>query len=146
MARVEYHPVFAEQFEKLCQEPTTYEIAGEIAALLEALEKHGHDIEGDAGDDPSHPVVTSRYQMFTLRRTPPTIYTPYATVQPVIRIPYVWFAAPQADELAVVMLMGDKTNLGNNWYPAKVSHIESSLIPNWEKANPGHTAQIRRTR
>lgn len=53
--------------------------------------------------------------MFALRRTPPTTYTPYATSPPVIRIPYVWFAdADTGEELAVVMLLGDKTDLKND--------------------------------
>ena len=37
------------------------EIPAEISALLLALERHGHGIEGYADEDPSHPIVTSRY-------------------------------------------------------------------------------------
>jgi hypothetical protein len=44
------------------------------------------------------------------------------------------------------MLMGDKSRLGNNWYPTRVNEIENRLIPAWERANPGHQARIRRTR
>jgi hypothetical protein len=44
------------------------------------------------------------------------------------------------------MLMGDKTTLGNNWYPSKVSAIEHTLVPDWERSNPNHHAQVRRTR
>jgi hypothetical protein len=84
--------------------------------------------------------------MFALRRTPPTTYTPYADAPPVIRIPYVWFLDSANEELAVVMLLGDKTALGNFWYPTRVNEIETRLIPGWESANHGHHARIRRTR
>lgn len=65
---------------------------------------------------------------------------------PIIRIAYVWFADDATrEELAVVMLMGDKTTLGNNWYPSKINAIENTLVPDWERTNPHH-AQVRRTR
>lgn len=44
------------------------------------------------------------------------------------------------------MLMGDKTDLKNHWYPTKVQHIEMTLVPNWERAHPPHHATVRRTR
>lgn len=44
------------------------------------------------------------------------------------------------------MLMGDKTALQNLWYPAKVTHIENTLVPTWERAHPSHQAIVRRTR
>lgn len=145
--RVEFHPTFVDQYERLCQDDDAAEIAGEITMLLDALEEHGHDIEGEASDDPSHPVVTSRFQMFALRRTPPTMRTPYADRPPVIRIPYVWFQDPETnEELAVVMLMGDKTTQGNHWYPKQVEAIETLLIPSWQHRHPNHRALTRRTR
>jgi hypothetical protein len=98
-------------------------------------------------DDPSHPIVISRLDLYALRRTPPTSYTPYASRPPVIRVPYVWFTDTQTgEELAVVMLMGDKADLNNDWYPAKVQLIELTLVPEWERANPSHRARVRRTR
>ena len=147
MARVEFHPVFASQYEELCSNTSLLEVAGEVTQLIDSLERYGHAVEGVATHDPSHPVVTSRLAMFALRRTPPTHYTPYAISPPVIRVPYVWFTdIAQSDELAVVMLMGDKTDLGNNWYPAKVAYIENTLAPSWEQAHPSHRAIVRRTR
>ncbi len=146
MTRIDYHPVFADQLTVLCQNPDAMETAGEISALLTALEENGHDIEGEATDDPSHPIVISRYHMFALRRTPPTIFTPYAVEPPIIRVPYVWFLDVDDQEFAVVMLMGDKTTLGSQWYPARVNEIEGRLIPDWERSNPGDHARIRRTR
>lgn len=147
MVRVEFHPEFAQQYEQLCADEANLEIAGEVTQLIDTLETYGHEIEGDATDDPSHPIVISRLSMFALRRTPPTSYTPYATDPPVIRIPYVWFIdTTTQQELAVVMLMGDKTRLQNQWYPTKVQHIETKLVPDWERANPSHRATVRRTR
>ncbi len=147
MIRVEFHPEFADTYERLCTDPDHAEIAGEVTQLIDALETYGHEIEGDATDDPSHPVVTSRLAMFALRRTPPTIYTPYATSPPLVRIPYVWFVdRPTGEELAVVMLLGDKSDLKNHWYPTKVQRIEMTLVPDWERANPSHHATVRRTR
>lgn len=144
--RVEFHAYFASQFEALCSDEEQLEVAGEVTALLDALERHGRDIEGEAPGDPSHPIVISRLRTFALRRTPPTNYTPYATTPPVIRIAYVWFTDDAAEEPAVVMLMGDKSALGNNWYPAKVNEIEHRLVPDWERSHPTHQAQVRRTR
>lgn len=138
--------MFTKQFEALCQNTEAMETAGEVTALLTALEEYGHDLEGEAADDPSHPIIISRYQMFALRRTPPTSYTPYADKPPIIRIPYVWFRDSSNQELAVVMLMGDKKKLANHWYPVRVNEIEDHLIPDWERSNPGHHAIVKRTR
>lgn len=147
VARVEFHPEFAAQYEQLCTDEDLLELAGEITQLIDALEQYGHEIEGDASEDPSHPIVISRLAMFALRRTPPTDYTPYATDPPIIRIPYVWFIdTATREDLAVVMLMGDKAELQNHWYPAKVAHIENTLVPAWERTHPTHQAIVRRTR
>jgi len=147
VAKVEFHPEFAAQYEQLCTDDDLLEIAGEVTQLIDALETYGHEIEGEAPEDPSHPIVISRLAMFALRRTPPTEHTPYATEPPVIRIPYVWFVdATTHEEVAVVMLMGDKTRLQSQWYPAKVAHIENTLVPGWERTHPTHRAIVRRTR
>ena len=120
--------MFAAQYEGLCRDDDAMEVAGEVTALITALEEHGHDIEGEQPGDASHPVVTSRYATFAMRRTPPTEYTPYADRAPVIRIPYVWFHDTERErEVAVVMLMGDKTSRGNTWYPDKVARIEHRM-------------------
>ena len=97
--RVEFHAYFASQFEALCSYEEQLEVAGEVTALLDALERHGRDIEGEAPGDPSHPIVISRLRTFALRRTPPTDYTPYAITPPVIRIAYVWFTDDAAEEV-----------------------------------------------
>ncbi len=150
MPDVLYHPKFASQYEALAANAATSEelmgLFGEISALLLALENFGHGIEGEQSDDASHPIVTSRYQTFALRRTPPTKFTPYAESKPVLRIPYVWFQGPGGEELAVVMLVGDKSDLGNAWYPGIVQQIDVTMIPEWEHRNPKHEARVRRTR
>lgn len=147
MARVEFHPKFAQDYEKLCLDDDQLDLAGEVTQLIDALETYGHEIEGEAHSDPSHPIVISRLAMFALRRTPPTTHTPYAQSPPVIRIPYVWFRDLEtADELAVIMLIGDKTQLKNHWYPKTVELIEKSLVPAWENVNQSHQAIIRRMR
>ena len=87
--QVFYHPRFARQYEQLAaaaeDDETTLEVFGEVSALIRALEDFGHDIEGEQSDNASHRVVSSRYELFTLRRTPPTTFTPYAVGRPVIR-------------------------------------------------------------
>lgn len=141
-----YHPKFAAQYESLC-ESEALELAGEVTQLLDALEQYGHQIEGEADDDPSHPVVSSRLRMYALRRTPPTVYTPYANQPPIIRVLYTWFNNQgTGTEIAVVMLMGDKTTLKNHWYPPKVTEIETVLAPEWEHHHPTHKPQVKRTR
>ena len=137
VATVFYHPAFARRYEWLCQQAALQDIAGEVSQLLSALEEYGHEIEGEADEDPSHPVVTAKVQMFALRRTPPTGVTPYADGPPVLRIPYVWFFGNDG-EVAVVMMIDDKTELGNRWYPHAVARIEGELIPSWVQSHPEH--------
>lgn len=150
MVEVLFHPKFESQYRALGEQSEASEqmavLFGEISALLRALEDFGHGIEGDQPGDASHPIVISRYRTFALRRTPPTNYTPYAATPPVIRIPYVWFDHDDGSELVVVMLAGDKAELGNTWYPGIVQQIEGTLIPEWERRHNTHHAQIRRTR
>lgn len=152
--RIEHHPKFASQYVEMANlagdSDEQLELFGDVTALLSALEEFGHDIEEDNHhpDAISHPIVTSRYQTFALRRTPPTSVTPYAYTPPVLRIPYVWFIdRATSEEIAVVMLMGDKTTSGNDWYPATVNQIDNaSMVADWERTHPNHNARKRRTR
>ena len=139
VADVRFHPEFAAQFEELCTDPESWEVAAEVSQLVEALEKYGHEIEGEDEEDASHPVVTSRVRMFALRRTPPTEYTPYADDPPVLRIPYVWFVDGESkEEVAVVMFIGDKSGLKSAWYPGAVAKVEGHFIPSWTAEYPKH--------
>ncbi|MEZ5312066.1 MAG: hypothetical protein R2735_16045 [Microthrixaceae bacterium] len=144
--RIEYHPEFSQQFKNL--EATNYDAFADVAALVIALEAHGHLIEGlDHTADPSHPVVTSKYDMWALRRTPSTSFTPDATTAPVLRIPYVWMIdKPAKQEYALICFIGDKTQAGNKWYPAAVQAVEGTLLPLWGRANPGHEPRTKRRR
>lgn len=92
-------------------------------ALLTALEEYGTDL----GDPESHPVVTSQCRLRALRRTPPTTATPYADGPPVIRVLY-GFVADDRGLRAVVLLGGDKTSLGSQWYPPAIQEAERRLI------------------
>lgn len=90
MAEVCHHPLFVRQLKDLAtwaeSSDERMDLFGEVMALLRALEDYGHDIEGRQPEDASHPIVTSRFRMFALRRTPPTVHTPYAEEPPVLRI------------------------------------------------------------
>lgn len=121
---VRYHPLFERWLTELAQ--ANEEIFGEVMALLTALEDHGRDLDDERREE-SHPVVTSRYDMHALRRTPPSQSTPYADAPPVLRILYAICRTNAGDESAVVLLGGDKTTLGNTWYPANLSEAEHRL-------------------
>jgi hypothetical protein len=119
--KVAYHPYFLEWFEESVN--VDVEVAGEIQALIDAVASHGRDL----GDPESHPVVTSRLGLRALRRTPPTSVTFSADGPPVIRVLY-GFVAPARGELrAVLLLGGDKTDLGNRWYPTNLAEAERRL-------------------
>lgn len=48
-----------------------------------------------------------------------------------------WFVdTATGEEVAVVMLMGDKTTQASHWYPTQVEAIETLLIPSWEHHHP----------
>lgn len=149
--KVEFHPKFAAQYDALAaladSDDNYLDLFGDVTALITALETHGHGIEEDNHhhDAVSHPIVTSMYRTFALRRTPPTPVTPYALQPPVLRIPYVWFIETDTmDEVAVVMFIGDKTEQGNDWYPRAVQQIDTgSMVVEWTLSHPTHTAQER---
>ena len=82
------------------------EIFGEVMALLNALETYGRDLDDESREE-SHPVVTSRYDLHALRRTPPTDSTPYAIAPPVLRILYAVCQTAAGPEIAVALLGGD---------------------------------------
>jgi len=121
---VRYHPLFERWLVELAD--ADEEIFGEVMALLTALEVHGRELDDERREE-SHPVVTSRYDMHALRRSPPSEAAPYATGPPVLRILYAICRKATGDEVAVVLLGGNKTTLGNNWYPVNVNEAEARL-------------------
>ena len=66
---VRYHPLFERRLTELAE--ADEEVFGEVMALLTAVEECGRDLEGEARDE-SHAIVTARYDLHALRRTPPT--------------------------------------------------------------------------
>ena len=117
---VRYHPLFEQWLVELAD--ADEEVFGEVLALLTALEQHGRDLE-----DESHPIVTARYDLHALRRTPPTQSTPYATLPPVLRIVYGYCRMGSGGEVALALLGGDKTTLGNRWYPPNIDEAQQRL-------------------
>ena len=122
------HPLFEAWFRSLqdgaLEGPTDWwEVAAEVAALLGALETHGRGL----GDPECHPVVSARYDIRALRRTPPTTTTPYATGPPVIRVLVGFARDEQGRTVAVALIGGDKTSLGNRWYPPNIERAQQRL-------------------
>lgn len=122
--RVRYHPLFERWLSALAE--ADEEIFGEVMALLTALELHGRDLDDERREE-SHPVVTSRFDMHALRRTPPSEAAPYADAPPVLRVLYAICTADSGEEDAVILLGGDKTTLGSQWYPPHVAEAEFRL-------------------
>lgn len=121
---VRYHPLFERWLTALSQGDE--DIFGEVMALLTALEVHGRELDDETREE-SHPVVTSRFDMHALRRTPSSEAAPYADTPPILRILYAICRVTAGSEVAVVLFGGDKTALGNNWYPAKLVEAEYRL-------------------
>lgn len=122
--RVRYHPLFERWLAELAE--ADEEIFGEVMALLTALELHERDLDDELREE-SHQVVTSRFDMHALRRTPPSEAPPYADAPPVLRILYAICRTGSGEEEAVVLLGGDKTALGSQWYPPHVTEAEFRL-------------------
>lgn len=138
------HPLFDRWLRSLSGEETDdgldwWEACADIAALLMALETYGRDL----GDPECHEVVSSRFDMGALRRTPPTSTTPYAVGPPVLRILFAFVADDEGAEAAVVLIGGDKTELGNRWYPPHVTRAEERL-EQWCRHHPDYRPIVKR--
>ena len=124
---VDHHPRFDTW---LSSQSVDLDIYGELIALITALEDLGADLL--AGYDECHPVVRSPY-LYALRRTPPTTTTPYATNPPVIRMLFglvvdvSGIEDVSGSETAVMVVGGDKTTLGNLWYPPHIAEAHQRL-------------------
>ena len=138
------HPLFDDWLQSLSGEVIDdgvdwWDVRTDIAALLMALEKHGRDL----GDPECHEVVSTRYDMHALRRTPPTETTPYAVSPPVLRLLFAFVTDDMGNEAAVVLIGGDKTQLGNRWYPPHVQRAEERL-EQWCRHNPDYRPIVQR--
>jgi len=122
--QLRYHPLFERWLIELADADEG--IFGEVMALLTALEEHGRELDDERWEE-SHPVVTSRYDIHALRRTPPSEAAPFAVGPPVLRILYAICRNAAGVEVAVVLLGGDKTALGNHWYPVNLNEAEARL-------------------
>ncbi|MEX1008142.1 MAG: hypothetical protein WD271_09910 [Acidimicrobiia bacterium] len=121
---VRYHPLFQRWLEEPAE--VDEEVFGEVMALLTALELHGRALEDEVHEE-SHAIVTARYDLRALRRTPPTNTTPYATDPPVLRIIYGYCRTGAGDDVTVVLIGGDKTTLGNVRYPRHIAEAQARL-------------------
>ncbi len=138
------HPLFDSWLRSLSGKGTDdgldwWEVRAEIAALLMALETYGRSL----GDPECHEVVSTRLDMHALRRTPPTSTTPYAVGPPVLRILFAFVADDEGEEAAVVLIGGDKTELGNRWYPPHVTRAEERL-EQWCRHHPDYRPIVKR--
>ena len=129
---VRYHPLFDRWLGELAADDE--EVFGDVMALLNALESYGRELDDERREE-SHPVVTSRYDLHALRRTPPTQSTPYATTPPVLRLLYGYCRSAGGPDIAVVLLGGDKSTLGSLWYRTNISEAEDRLHQYCRKYN-----------
>ena len=121
LVEILYHPLFVVWFQDLVE--ADIEIAGEVQALIDELELHGRAL----GDPESHQLLTSGLGLRTLRRTPATAVTPYAVGPPVLRVIYGFVEISPRRIAAALLLGGDKTVLGNVWYPRNIGEAERRL-------------------
>ena len=120
--KVRFSPQFESWLSVLASEDL--EVFADVMALISALEVHGKDLENS---DESHPVKSSKLNLHALRRTPPTATTPYATGNPVLRLIYAYTQDAQSETESVMLVGGDKSKLGNLWYPPHVAEAERRL-------------------
>ena len=120
---VTYHPAASNWLELFAGDEELIEVFGELMALIGALEAFGISLEGDE----TRPIVSSKYEMHELRRTPPSATLPYADKPPVIRILYAFCRRRDQGPVAVILLGGDKSELGEAWYLSNVAVAERRL-------------------
>ena len=136
---VRLHPLFQDWLEGLAGSGELSDVYVEVMALIAALEDYGRAL----GDPECHPVVTASYDLYALRRSPPTGTTPYAAGPPILRVLFGYVRDDNGNEAAVVALGGDKAALGNAWYPANITRAQDR-IDQWCQQDPGYKPVIRR--
>jgi hypothetical protein len=120
---IQYHPAAEMWLAEFASDEELIDVFGEIMALITALERYGRSLEGEE----TSPIVSSRFDMHELRRTPPSETLPYADSPPVIRVLYAFCQRQTADPVAVILLGGDKADLGEDWYLSNVPVSERRL-------------------
>jgi hypothetical protein len=116
------YPVFVTWLDQLLDADPDVHV--DVVMLIEALRIYGRSLS----DPESHPVVTSRFDLHALRRTPPSAAAPSAFGPPVLRILYAFCRAVEGEIVAAVLIGGDKTELGNRWYPTNLAEAERRLM------------------
>jgi hypothetical protein len=120
---IQYHPTAEKWFVEIASDEDFVEVFGDVMALIGALERYGRNLGGEE----TSPIVSSRYDMHELRRTPPSATVPYAVGPPVIRVLYAFCRRQNSDPIAVILLGGDKAELGEDWYRSNVAVAERRL-------------------
>lgn len=118
-----YHPAAGQWLTEIASDDELIEVFGEIMALITALEKYGRSLDGEE----TRPIVSSRFDMHELRRTPPSETLPYADSPPVIRVLYAFCQRHNGVPVAVILLGGDKAELGEDWYLSNVPVADGRL-------------------
>ena len=99
------------------------EVAGQVQSLIDALERHGTQL----GQPEAGPIAGSNLKLRALRRSPPTATTPYAEGPPFLRMLYGFVDKGEGETAAVILLGGDKTVTGNDWYPLNIVEAERRM-------------------
>jgi hypothetical protein len=115
-------PHFDTWLTTLSSDEDLLDVYADILALLDALETHGQQLI----EPESKPIQTSRF-LRELRRTPPSDAAPLADQPPIIRVLYAFCRTATGDTIALVLIGGDKTQLGNAWYPKNIMLAETRL-------------------
>jgi hypothetical protein len=116
-----YHPFYVEWFANLLN--VDVEVAGEVQALIDALEHFGRTL----GEPESKLLSTSKMGLRELRRTPPSSVTPYADGPPIIRVLYGFVDRGVAGVAAVLLIGGEKKDSGPEWYQRNLGEAERRL-------------------
>lgn len=119
---IRYDPDFGSWLESFLKDEELFDVYAELVALIDHLAGAGQEIL----EPESKPIASSRY-LHELRRTPPSTAAPYADKPPVLRVLYAFCRTSSNEVIAVVLLGGDKTELGNAWYPTNLMRAETRL-------------------
>lgn len=115
-----YHEAFSVWMTELFL--SNLEVAGEVQSLIDALERHGTHL----GQPEAGPIATSELGLRALRRSPASATIPYAEGPPFVRVLF-GFVEKDGETAAVLVLGGDKSVAGNDWYPLNVAEAERRL-------------------
>jgi hypothetical protein len=99
-----------------------HDVYADCIALIDAVATYGQRLI----EPESKPIHSSLY-LHELRRTPPSDTAPLADQPPIIRILYAFCRTATGETIALVLVGGDKTELGNNWYPTNIATAHTRL-------------------